>query len=91
MLDEASDPAAYNIVELIYRSPTYEGEAKDYDFSRQTMEDHWQAGHRDASRALAHPEVLELPDDPAGVAVFDFSRRSGQPSDAPAKAMKEAR
>jgi NTE family protein len=91
LLAEASDPAAYNIVELIYHSPTYEGESKDYEFSRQTMEDHWRAGHRDAKRTLSHPEVLQLPDDPAGVAVFDYAQKPGEVSDTPAKSMKEAR
>ena len=41
--------------------PTYKGESKDYEFSRQTMEEHWSAGHRDAMTTLAHPEVLSLP------------------------------
>jgi NTE family protein len=91
LLAEASDPAAYNIVQLIYHSPTYEGQAKDYEFSRQSMEEHWRAGHRDATRALDHPETLRLPDDPSGVAVFDFTRQQGPASDAPAKSMKEAR
>jgi NTE family protein len=49
MLAEASDPALYNIVELIYRSPTCEGQCKDFEFSRRTMKDHWQAGYADAA------------------------------------------
>ena len=91
LLAEASDPAACNIIQLIYHSPTYEGQAKDYEFSRQAMEEHWRAGHRDAKRALEHPEVLQLPAEPSGVAVFDFSRKQDPASDAPAKSMKEAK
>ena len=72
LLAEASDPAVYNIVEMIYRSHTYEGQSKDYAFSRQTMEDHWRAGYRDAKRTLAHPEVLERPAMPSAVQVFDY-------------------
>lgn len=72
MLAEASDPAVYNIVQLIYRSPTYEGQWKDYEFSRRTMEEHWRAGYRDAQTTLAHPEVLTLPDKAQGVNVYDF-------------------
>jgi NTE family protein len=72
MLAEASDSAVYNIVELIYRSPTFEGQSKDFAFSRQAMNDHWRAGYRDASETLAHPEILERPATPSAVNVFDF-------------------
>ena len=67
-----SDPAVYNIVQLIYRSATYEGESKDYEFSRRTMEEHWRAGYDDATATLKHPEVLTLPTTAHGVAVYDF-------------------
>jgi NTE family protein len=87
LLAKASDPAVYNIVQLIYRSPTYEGESKDYEFSRQTMEDHWRAGHRDAMKTLAHPEVLTLPK--TGVEVYDFLNPPHEQS-APAKSKKKA-
>jgi NTE family protein len=72
ILAEASDPAVYNIVQLVYRSPTYEGDSKDFEFSRRTMLDHWAAGCRDATETLRHPEVLRLPDGPHAVKVFDF-------------------
>jgi NTE family protein len=72
LLARASDPSVYNIVQLVYRSPTYEGQSKDYEFSRRTMEEHWQAGHRDASITLRHPEVLTLPTTAHSVQVFDF-------------------
>jgi NTE family protein len=71
-LAKESDPAVYNIVQLVYRSPTYEGQSKDFEFSRQTMEDHWRAGYRDAVETLAHPEVLKCPTSPSAVQVFDF-------------------
>ena len=73
-LAKDADPAVFNIVQLIYRSPTYEGQSKDFEFSRPTMEDHWRAGHRDAVETLSHPEVLKRPDKAAAVQVFDFLR-----------------
>lgn len=79
LLTEASDPAVYNIVQLIYRSPTYEGAYKDYEFSRRTMEDHWQAGHRDAVKTLSHPEVLTLPSAAHSVQVYDFTSKKDAP------------
>lgn len=72
LLAEAADPAVYNIVQLVYRSPTYEGQSKDYEFSRRTMEEHWLAGLRDAKKTLAHPEVLIPPPTAHAVHVYDF-------------------
>jgi len=34
----------YNIIQLIYHARNYEGHAKDYEFSRASMEAHWSAG-----------------------------------------------
>jgi NTE family protein len=72
LLARASDPSVYNIVQLVYRSPSYEGQSKDYEFSRRTMEDHWAAGRRDAEATLAHREVLTLPEGTNSVDVYDF-------------------
>ncbi len=75
ILADASDPSVFNIVQLIYRSPTYEGQSKDYEFSRRTMEEHWAAGYRDARTTLAHPEILRLPAAAHGVDVYDFTSK----------------
>ncbi len=48
-----ADRKVYNIVQLIYRSKHYEGHSKDYEFSRLSMQDHWEAGYNDAVRTLA--------------------------------------
>jgi NTE family protein len=72
LLARKSDLAVYNIVHLIYRSPGYEGQSKDYEFSRVTMEEHWAAGRRDAETTLAHREVLMRPEGPNSVHVYDF-------------------
>ncbi|MBK4739282.1 DUF3734 domain-containing protein [Noviherbaspirillum sp. DKR-6] len=72
MLAQASDSAFCNIVQLIYRSASYEGQSKDFEFSRCTMVEHWRAGYDDATVTLAHPEVLALPNSAQGVAIYDF-------------------
>jgi NTE family protein len=74
LLEEEVDDKVCNIVHLIYRSRKYEGIAKDYEFSRRTMEEHWQTGYDDATRTLSHPEVLEQPDRSQGVRTFDFEK-----------------
>jgi NTE family protein len=61
LLKSVSTPKAYKIIHLIYLAKNYEGLSKDYEFSRLTMEEHWQAGLNDTIRTLRHPEVLELP------------------------------
>ena len=68
-----ADRKLYSIVHLIYRSKHYEGNSKDYEFSRLTMEEHWRAGYHDAVRTLRHDEVLERPDNLEGVFTFDLA------------------
>src|SRR5215467_14575464 len=73
MLAAAADDKVCNIVHLIYRSKKYEGSAKDYEFSRRTMEEHWLAGYRDTVHSLGHPEIFVPPNRLEGVRTFDFS------------------
>ena len=73
LLAEADDKVC-NIVQLIYRARPYEGIAKDFEFSRRTMEEHWQSGYDNARQTLASPEVLELPNRLEGVRTFDFGK-----------------
>ena len=72
LLAAEADPALYNLVQLIYRSATYEGQSKDFEFSRRTMEEHWRAGYEDAALTLSHQEILTLPSAEQGIAVYDF-------------------
>jgi NTE family protein len=72
LLQPLGDHKVYNIVHLIYRAKDYEGQSKDYDFARASMQEHWRAGYHDAIRALRHPEVLERPTDHDGVLTFDL-------------------
>ncbi|MCF3935785.1 patatin-like phospholipase family protein [Acuticoccus sp. M5D2P5] len=73
LLMNEADRKVYNIVHLIYRAKNYEGSSKDYEFSRLTMEEHWEAGYNDASRTLRFPDVLARPQTPDGVATFDVA------------------
>ncbi len=63
----------WNLIQLIYRAKEYEGDSKDYEFSRESMEDHWRAGYNDTLRTLRHPEVLERPRAADGVFTFDVA------------------
>jgi len=73
MLASEADEKVYNLIQLIYRAKTYEGNSKDYEFSRRTMEEHWRSGYNDAVRTLRHPEVLQRPKGRDGVLTFDLA------------------
>lgn len=44
------------ILHLIYQQMAYEGQAKDYDFSPESMHEHWDSGYRDTQRTLQHAD-----------------------------------
>ena len=73
-LEPIACPKVYNLVQLIYRSKQYEGDSKDYEFSRASMQDHWRAGYYDTKRTLRHPEVLQRPRNRDGVFIFDLGQ-----------------
>lgn len=75
ILSSAADRKVYNIIHLIYRAQSYEGDFKDYEFSRLSMEAHWAAGYSATVRTLRHPEVLERPVNNEGVFTFDIAHR----------------
>ena len=60
-----------DIVQLIYRPDETQGNAKDYEFSKDTMEARWAAGHDDARRTLDRsPWLAPMPRD-ADARTFD--------------------
>jgi NTE family protein len=62
-----------DIVHLIYRSKNYEGDGKDYEFSRRSMLEHWQAGYADMTRTLQDPRWVARERSARGVRVFDLT------------------
>src|SRR5918993_361608 len=78
LLAQEADSKVYNIVHLIYHARRYEGSSKDYEFSRRTMEEHWQSGYSDMERTLRHPEILQRPQSADGVFTFDLKTQGRQ-------------
>ncbi len=74
LLKSYGDRKVYTIVHLIYRARQYEGDSKDYEFSRSSMEEHWTSGYHDTVHTLSRPEILERPTSLEGVATFDFTK-----------------
>jgi NTE family protein len=66
--------AEITILHLIYHKASYEGHAKDYEFSAGTMRVHWDSGYRDAKATLAHKNWLTMPEEPGGILVHDVHR-----------------
>jgi NTE family protein len=61
------------IVLLIYRKRSWENQAKDYEFSRASMLEHWKKGFDDASITLQNPLWNKQAADDEGVRVFDVT------------------
>jgi len=52
------DRGAANIVHLIYRSRAWESGARDFEFSRMTMLDHWAQGHEAVAKVIGRGNQL---------------------------------
>jgi NTE family protein len=64
------------IVHLIYRDKPYELDSKDYEFSRASVDEHWESGMRDICNTLEHPELLQSASQVNGVTTFDLTQPS---------------
>ncbi len=65
-----------DVVHLIYRSKHYESQSKDYEFSRVSVREHWDAGYADTTHTLLDPRWLNRTPNAGGVHVFDLSADS---------------
>ena len=75
MLAESIRNAPTDIVQIIYRKASYELESMDYEFSRASVLEHWQAGQTDMSDTLTHPEWLKFSGFDDGVTQYCARRR----------------
>ena len=72
-LAAANKTAHVDIVHLIYRQNQFELESKDYEFSRDTVREHWAAGKRDMQFTIEHPDLLSKSSVDDGVTVYDLA------------------
>jgi NTE family protein len=72
-LAAASRRRAVTVVHLIHRRKRYETQSKDYEFSRLSMHEHWQAGNDDVAASLNHPDWKARVPPQDGVHVFDLA------------------
>jgi NTE family protein len=74
LLAEWANQAAVTIVHLINRRSVTDGETLDYEFSRLTVEEHWNAGRNDVRRTLAHAAWRDRQRPTDGVLVLDLTK-----------------
>jgi len=77
LLSNDCDPTL-TIAHLIYRQTKHENQSKDYEFSRASVRDHWQAGMEDVTATLTHPDWQARHNDAAHVRVFDLTKSRAQ-------------
>ena len=68
--------SAVEVVHLIYRSKHYETQSKDYEFSRLSMHEHWDAGRADMAHTLRDPRWTQRERQATGVHVYDLTSDS---------------
>jgi NTE family protein len=71
-LEEISHRGRLSVIHLVNRHDTGSLDFKDYEFSRATVEDLWQGGHRDVLRVLTNPDSCEISEVGNGVRIFDL-------------------
>jgi NTE family protein len=74
MRDKLGTLPEMTILQLIYQQKTYEGDAKDYEFSGTSMREHWQSGYLDTKRTLARKDWLAMPPAGTGILAHDVHR-----------------
>jgi NTE family protein len=73
LADLASYAQRLDVVHLIYRTRRHESHAKDYEFSRLSMLEHWAAGRSDVLATLSDPRWVGREPCAEGVRVFDLA------------------
>jgi NTE family protein len=74
MRDKLANLPGHSIIHLIYQQQSYEGAAKDYEFSGTSMREHRISGHEDTKHSLGHKKWLQIPE--SGVVTHDVHRES---------------
>ena len=74
LLQTLSCNAAVTIVHLIHRRKNYFTQSKDFEFSRHSVEEHWESGLKDVRRTLRHKawQARRMPTQ--DVMVFDLTQ-----------------
>lgn len=69
---DLKQPCSLNLVRFLYLGRPDELWSKDFEFSFQSIREHYQAGLHDAQHALKNPYWLHSPPDETGIALHEF-------------------
>ncbi len=75
-LKEFAEEAPMDLVHLIYRQGPDERESMDYEFSRVSVLQRWEAGRRDLRDVMQHPEWLKCAGEHSGTTQYDLTEHS---------------
>lgn len=75
ILMENGCQAAVTVMHLINRPNEIDSQSKDYEFSRLSVEEHWEAGRKDVEHSLAHPDWQNRKPPQHGMKTFDLTRK----------------
>ncbi len=71
-LAAAVDDGAVNVVHLIYRNRDWQTGARDFEFSRSSIADHWHQGEAAVAAAMSHGDILARNIVDGATAAFDL-------------------
>jgi NTE family protein len=74
MRDKLAKLPKATILQLIYQKKSYEGSARDHEFSADSMHEHWKNGYDDTRQTLRRREWLEMPPKHLGIITHDVHR-----------------
>ncbi|MGE0586541.1 MAG: patatin-like phospholipase family protein [Flavobacteriaceae bacterium] len=74
LLRGARHEPAVTIMHLIYRDRAFRSHARDYEFSRRSVEEHWAAGKRDVQHSLGDRRWRERAQGIPGVTIYDLTK-----------------
>jgi NTE family protein len=64
-----------SLVQMIYRANAWEGGSRDFEFSAQTMREHWQAGRTAVAETMANARLVAENILDGKTAAFDLTQR----------------
>lgn len=77
-LAEQAAESAVNVVHLIYRANAWEGGARDYEFSRRTMEEHWASGEAAVAATMRESALVARNILDGKTAAFDLTPKQSR-------------
>ena len=80
MRDKLADLPQATILQLIYQRKNYESNTRDYEFSADSMHEHWQNGLDDTRRTLTRKDWLSIPPRGVGIVTHDVHRDYEKPA-----------